>query len=377
MKGGIYSNEKCLVCGSNFKDDGRAGLYCPHHPQCRASRFLVMFGGICKRFRSYDAAHRFLTGVRFKTDEATYDERDYRKDNPLGFSNMAQRWLHYKRGEVRPGSYQGIRWHINLSCAYFVQVNVKEIRYGHLEDFIISLPYSDKSKHNIISTLHSFYAWMKRRQEIKELPEFPSIEFELGYRKTINKATQQAIIAEVARINPNPKVAIGIRLLATYISIRPMEMLNLKEGDVDVENGYLYFPHPKEKRFKAVPLLPSDAAILKEYLTSFPAMPFFRHDPGNEKFGKKYFYKWWKVACKNLGIEGVDLYGGTRHSSVRALRSHYSPEEIKEAAMSTTNKAFERYMGRPEDDNLRSVYRKAGEIKPLDIDRGLIGKKST
>jgi hypothetical protein len=61
-------------------------------------------------------------------------------------------------------------------------------------------------------------------------------------------------------------------------------------------------------------------------------------------------------ACTNLGIDGVDLYGGTRHSSARALRMHRTPEEIKRATMHTTNKAFERYF-QIEADDVRNIYR--------------------
>ena len=82
-----------------------------------------------------------------------------------------------------------------------------------------------------------------------------------------------------------------------------------------------------------------------------------------QQFGEKYFYKWWKRACKELKIEGVDLYGGTRHSSVRALRKKCSPEQIRAASMHTTNKAFERYY-RTDGDDLRAIY-KAGNPDKL------------
>ena len=50
--------------------------------------------------------------------------------------------------------------------------------------------------------------------------------------------------------------------------------------------------------------------------------------------------------CKRLGVEGVDLYGGTRHSSARALLKKYSPDEIKRyGTLHRTSKAFERYLG--------------------------------
>ena len=50
---------------------------------------------------------------------------------------------------------------------------------------------------------------------------------------------------------------------------------------------------------------------------------------GCRSFGNKYLYKWWKKACSNLGIEGVDLYGGTRHTSTTTLTDHFTPEEIR------------------------------------------------
>ena len=75
-------------------------------------------------------------------------------------------------------------------------------------------------------------------------------------------------------------------------------------------------------------------------------------------YGEKFFYKWWKKACKNIGIEDIDLYGGTRHSSAIALRKHFSPEQIKQGTMHQTNKAFERYF-RIEADDVRDIYKQS------------------
>ena len=77
--------------------------------------------------------------LRFKTDEHTFDQRDYKKDNPLGFGNMSSKWLEYKRDEVRKGTYKNLVSHIRYAQGFFENTNVKEIRYGHLEDFIKSV----------------------------------------------------------------------------------------------------------------------------------------------------------------------------------------------------------------------------------------------
>jgi hypothetical protein len=72
------------------------------HPKCKAGSFKAKFGKLCKRFQSYAEAQRTLNGWRFKTDEMTFDARDYQRDNPLGFSNMSAKWLLYHSTEVRP-----------------------------------------------------------------------------------------------------------------------------------------------------------------------------------------------------------------------------------------------------------------------------------
>ena len=107
---------------------------------------------------------------------------------------------------------------------------------------------------------------------------------------------------------------------------------------------------------------------------------FFRHNPSygsfeGKAFGEKYLYKWWKRACRNLGIEGVDLYGGTRDSSARGLRLHRTPEEIKRATMHSTNKAFERYF-QFESDDLRSIYADTAEKRKTEIDTALTPQKT-
>jgi integrase len=180
------------------------------------------------------------------------------------------------------------------------------------------------------------------------------VTFELAWRKTIDKDTQQAIMDELKEVAPH-KCWLGIKWLSTYFNMRPEELRNIKEGDIDRKAGEIVIRHPKENKTKVVYLLPEDVKILQNFPKAIdPEIYFFRHASG-ERFGEKYFYKWWKRACKNLDVGGVDLYGGTRHSTVRALRKYRTPEEIRYASMHTTNKAFERYyvMG---GDDLRAIY---------------------
>lgn len=355
MAGGIYSREKCPLCGKNLRDTGR-WMACPDHPEVRSDRGIyVKAFGITKRFeRNYAGAQRWLNGVRFKKDEGSFDRRDYAADRPLAFDNLIDKWLEYKRDEVSAGYHQHLMEYAGKATAFFGGRNIKEISYAGLEDFSKSLSVGNKTKHNIMRALHHFMTWCKRREVISEIPPFPTIRYELGYRQVVGKDTQVAIVEEVSRI-ADTKTWLAIRWLCTYINVRPAEMISLKEGHIDLQNGMLLFPHPKEDKYKTVPLIDQDVEIIRSFPVAFSKdMLFFRHEDGTG-FGKKYLYKVWKRACKILKIDGVDLYGGTRHSSARALRQYFSPEQIKRATGSATNAAFERYY-RIENEEVRNVF---------------------
>lgn len=115
---------------------------------------------------------------------------------------------------------------------------------------------------------------------------------------------------------------------------------------------------------KVVPLLKEDVEFIATLPKGFPNMNFFRRDTkggghkAGEKFGPRLMYGYWIDACKILGIEGVDLYGGTKHSTACELGDYFTPEEIKDAMMISTNKAFERYF-RVKPQAIRAVYEKA------------------
>lgn len=371
MLGGIYSDQRCPICGGKFRDNHTSGLICPNHPHQQATRFMVRFGRLTKRFRSYEQAFRFLTGVRYETDQGKFDIRDYQRDNPLGFANLADQWLEFKKATLARKSWTGLANYMSRACDLWQNRNVKEIGYPEIEDFLLCLksgngkPLSSKSRANARSVLHDFFRWLCKRKILQQsaFPEFPEVSYRLKLRKTISKAQQNQILAELYRISHhvNIRIWLGVKWLSTYVNLRPGELLNIKEKHIDLGQGWILIPDPKEREPKYVFLLEEDIEVLRSMPRGFPELHFFRHTGGikgvreGRQFGSRYLWKWWKRACSNLGIYDVDLYGGTRHSSVIDLRRRHSPEAVKRATMHRTNKAFERYLHVTADE-LRPLY---------------------
>lgn len=359
MLGGIYSDQKCQICGGKFKDDGKQ-LNCPKHPSQKATTFRIKFKKVCLRFSAYDDADQVLSGMRFKFREGSFDERDYRKDQPLGFSNLADQFLTYKTSVEKKRSTDKMVYHINYARSFFQNRNIKDIGEGELQDLLAFLPsqLSDKTKKNIFTTLHSLWAWVQKRERKKNpffsIPEFPSIQYQLKWRKIVDKPTQWQILEEIKQIVPEQKIYLACLWLATYPNIRPVELIHVKEKDFDLLNGTLEINFNKENKSKKVFLLPEDVETVKAFPRGFPELYFFRHVDGKE-FGRKLLWKYWKRACKNLGVEGVSLYPGTKHSTATDLKNTFGYQAAKEATGHTTDKAFGRYiLGDPE--GLRSLY---------------------
>jgi len=369
MLGGVYSDQRCPMCGGSFKDDGKRGLFCPEHPQCQATKFRVIFKGVHLRCSSYEEASQTLSGMRFKFREGSFDDRDYRKDQPLGFANLADQFLIYKATVEKKRSTQKMAYHLNYAKSLFQNRNIKDIGEGELQDLLAFLPphLSDKTKKNIFTTLHSLWAWVQKRERKKNpffiIPEFPSIQYQLKWRRIVDKPTQWQILQEIERIAPNPKIYLACLWLATYPNVRPGELISVKEKDFDLLNGTLEINFNKENKPKKIYLLPEDVEMVKSFPRSFPELYFFRKKTG-KTFGGKLLWRWWKRACDNLGIEGVPLYPGTKHSTATDLKRSLGAARAREATGHSTNKAFERYIvGDPED--LRALYAYARPGKEL------------
>ena len=342
----------------------------------KGSRWVVRFttgeANITKRFADKAEAERFLTGLRYENDKGTFDAREYSKEKPLSFENLSSQWLDKKKLTVK--CYRNLVNHISYASKYFGDKNIKEIGFGDLEDFFDQLPsrLSGKSKYNIKITLMSFWRWAvkrdRRQREPILMPDFPEVQYILGWRNTISLDMQDNIIDEVMKISEK-KVWFAIRLLSTYPKIRPIELLNIKEKDIDLNIGVLKVEQNKgkKKKDKLIKLVDEDRELFKTFTRALPEVYFFRHETGThagERFGKDRLYANWKRACKNLNIDGVDLYGGTKHSTVKAMRQYFRPDEIQKATGIVSNTAFSRYYQEEFEDELK-IYEKRSEIRNL------------
>jgi integrase len=387
MMGDIYTSERCS-CGGRLEHDSNVdGFRCRECQRVTIPKEMrVKFGRrTSRRFNNYKYgnARQFLEGLRFKKYEGSYDHRDYEKDSPLSLCVQSKRWLLTKQGKSKKYLSNLNRWMEMAKSEWGPRRNVKDVRYGDIEDLVLRQSVSDKTKADMVACYSQFFKWIAKREGTRP-PEMPEIEYKLGWRNLIDMETQKRIIDEVERICPNPRVWIGIKWLATYVAIRPQEMWLLKEKHINID-GYIVLPPDitKEGTPKLVPMLEEDIELYESLPTSLPDLPFFRRHRGKwvknpcQHISSRAFYRWWKKACSNLGIENVDLYGGTRHSSTSALSEYFTEDEIQDSTQHKTNKAFRRYF-RANAEPKRNIYTKISQLRGRDnVGQKLAGNKKT
>lgn len=371
MKGSIHSDQVCPICGSRFKSQEPKGLFCPNHPHQQPTKFKVIFGKVTRRFNNYPSALQFLTGLRFQEGSGVMDERDYQiKAKPLSFDKLAEEWLAMKATQIKPGSLRAIAVDIRRAQETWGETNVKSIQYPQIEDFIRAHPGASKTKANALASLKQLFAWVHDRYDVPSIKKWPKLGYvEMAFRDTVGLDMQDAIIEDIKK-HEAFKVWLCIKWLATYISIRPGEMRSLAEKHVDRQRGILIVPHPKEKRSKIIPLIQEDIDIIRTLPLAFDqSIPFFRHEDGKKiavgtGFGHNVIYRSWKRACNRLGVEGVSLYPGTKHSTAMGLRAVATPEEIKSMTLHSTSQAFNRYFQTGGEDLRALLGRRQIAVKP-------------
>lgn len=334
-----------------------------------------------KRFKTVIEAEDHLIEINQQYRRGSFDVRDWQKAAPLSFLFLRKSFIisKEKKSGVKPKQIRHITYVLEVAGKFWDNKNIKDIAEGEIEDFldfdhrkirskkmktgkvqtIDDGPVGNNTLSKWRSVLHDFWKWVVRREKKKsklEMPEFPDIKFEMEMKNVVNLDDQAAIIEEVKRITweKNPRIWLGIWLMSWYPKVRPGEMLNLQEGHINLAENWILFPHPKEKnKPKFIHLLPEHSEIIREVKGMIPAtLPdvfFFRHlktksgVKAGVKFGPKYFNIWWKKACANLGIEGVSVYPGVKHSTVTALGKIMSPEQIQHDITGHVSNAFKRY----------------------------------
>jgi integrase len=332
MKGKVRTKERCPKCGKMFQETLH-GLICARC-KTRPERYFIDFyhKGRLKIYSdkkgtpidSYELAHRILEAIRYEVDQHHFDPSLYSKKDlrEYQFEIRVKKWLDEKLSNPNlAASYTcKLKGFVdNFYVPFFKSLDVRDIRYHHIKGFLGSLPKSFKSKYmkNILDGLKNFVSELHADEYIPTLPNFPTVSFQSPDIKWIDEETQHAIL------NAIPNEHKDIFLFMFHEGLRPGEVRSLKKKDINLKenivtiqrafSGNVLREVTKTKRIRTIPLSPevSEMLLLRAH-TLLPEAFVFTWK--GKPYVKDALYRIWIKACTAAKVEGVHLYGGTRHS---------------------------------------------------------------
>ncbi len=365
MEGSISTRQVCSICkGPLIHDEKRKGCFCLNHPEIAATRFIVRFpGGIYLRFKSYKKASQKLTYLRYMKgeEEMSFDPEDYRSTKPRSFIVLKDQYLERKREKGRK-SIGKIESYLERAAAHFGHRIVREITGDDIETYLYGItkrdgkPISEKTRANHCSQLHDFWVFCRKKRALTwaDFPEFPVIDYDLGYRKVTTWKNQEIVLNKIKErtYHINPKVWFAADLLALYTELRPEDIRRIREGDLLDDHLMIYNPTKKKNKLKVIKLHPEHIAEWKAIAEKYPALPdayFFRHITrianryAGTRWGVNYLKEQWDAARDEVGLDkSISLYNGTKHTTMTETANLLGSEKANKAS-GLTNAAAKRY----------------------------------
>lgn len=169
--------------------------------------------------------------------------------------------------------------------------NVFTTQLRDFQYFFDQFNVSPKSKANCTQTMKQLWGWLLDNEEIRKLPKFPKVNYQLRRKTTLERATQLAVLDKIGELSgtakqPNKKTAfriwLGIRWMIVYVNVRPAEVRDIKEKPIDLKRAEILIPHPKEGREKKIYLLDEDVDYIRSLPRGMRQLYFFRHEDGSQ-----------------------------------------------------------------------------------------------
>lgn len=383
MIGKIRTKEKCPVCSKPFENVDDRLLICKEHYTIPSRYFIDLFWmGKQRRIYSdnngrvltnYELAFRVLTEIRQKIEKHNFDPIDYvaKKYQALQFAEYARKWVlkyheMYKRGEVSKITWASKKnYSESRYIPFFGKYDLRDIRTGNIEDFYFSLPANmqPNTKKSIMKDLRVLFRYAKKRHDIKDVPDFPTIEAPEKKILWIDEQTQEKIFKHI------PDRHKDIFLFMFRQGVRPGEARALKYEDIDrkaktvtIQRTFSDNDYKEYTKTKKIRVLPLDDDVY-EMLRSRNAITgfVFAHN-GQPYVTNNAIRKAWNKAIKKAGLKHIPMYNGTRHSFASQAVNRGVPLNLIKDFLGHTTQDMTRRYAQIDAEGLRLVIEKKPKV---------------
>lgn len=310
-------------------------------------------------------------------------EPRYAKPNLV--TTRLERWRDVKEREAKAGDlswlyYREIeRWTGNEGHigAFWGGRSILEITEATLEDWALWLadrktargrPLSPATRSRVLGGFHSFLGWLYRRRELREMPRsYPWPRVPEREPRLLSATDQDAVLAAI------PQTDRGIFLALAHCGLRPsearaLEVADYRDGSLVIEKKCAG-PNQdspvrmgtKNRWSRTVPVSDELAGWIQQHVPREARLQRRRLFVVSTTGGA--WSQWtladrWRAACKAVGVTGVSLYPGTKHTMATDALRRGVPERTIQAMLGHADPKSTRRYARLADGALVQVVRR-------------------
>jgi integrase len=322
------------------------------------------------RPHSYATALHDLATINQQIQEKAFDPKDWLPAaiQEKRFENAMDSWIARKEKEAQDGklapstlgNYQTYRKKYYVTSEHLAGVDVRDVRLKHLQLFYDGLPGSAKYRKNVMDGLYTFFRWLKRWGDIKEVPTWPEVETPIQH--------EPFTLVEEAQIDVLSMIPIEHRDIFEFLmetGLRPSEACALMAKDIDPQTRKALIRRTyseaelrektKQKKERWVVLTDRTWELVTK---NAGRSEFVFTNPDTKRgYRYKFLYRLWTETGTKVGF-----YAGTRHSLGTQLGNAGVPiQDIQKILGHADLRSTQRYV-HPSDERTRELLSRRGKI---------------
>ena len=348
---------------------------------------VAPIGGVWTKIRDHYVADAVLSAIRTRVAEGlTIDQAASlfsRRPTPENAIEVKLAALLHREearaqaGDISPRTVRELRRLCGESgdFAYWRGLHVHEITYRNLEEWRITLGkrVASKTASNILGEFHRFLRWLVRCGDLDRVPEFPEIPHDSKAPKILFPDEQAAVLAAI------PWEHRGV-FLAMAHTLRPGEARGANLDDWIAREQAIHVRRAckgleavapvataKERNWRIVGAGEELAAwiewridratkaerLRRVGVSLFPNWRARRHLNPDRRWSHCSITWEWKAACDAVGVSGVSVYPGTKHSTATDLiRRGVNRERVQKALGHADPRSTDHYVQLADRDTI-------------------------
>jgi len=379
-RGAIYCsrcNRRVIPPQTKNRRDKVEGVSCQRcgHSNCHIrlkhkGEIVKLYTDTSGRSHSYSTALHDLVEINRQIAEKTFTPRDWlpRAVEARRFENAMDTWLtrkekEAKEGKLAPstlGNYRTYARKYYLLSRHFGGHDVRDIQLKELQLFYDVLPGSAKYRKNVMDGLHTFFRWLKRWGEIKDVPTWPEIETPIQHEPfTLVEEAQADVLSRI----PGEHRDIFDFLMET--GLRPSEACALMAKDIDAQTRKALIRRTyseselreKTKQKKERWLVLTDHTWELVTRNAGRSEFVFTNPETKRGYRYKFLHRIWTKTGASVGF-----YNGTRHSLGSQLGNAGVPiADIQKILGHADIRTSKRYVS-ISDERTREILSRRGKV---------------